>query len=230
MSLHPSLFHMKIVSESRTFPAELSAEIRPLPPDPNKLWYDYINGELTEITDEIFSDDITTIRSYMFEDQRMLSSISLNNVQYIDPYVFSNCGTSLGTNKFLNVNLPNVRQIMDMAFGNAKIKNVIFPELSFVGSYCFRNCNYLETADFSNLTMIGSSAFRDCSSLTTVILRYPYEVITLTGSYAYVFTGTPIMSGAGHIYVPQALYTNYINDYRWSTYADAIRTIEDSNL
>ena len=93
-----------------------------------------------------------------------------------------------------------------------------------IGEYAFSHNTALTLVSFPSVTSIGASAFASCSKLTTVILG--------AGSYVALsnvsaFTGTPIASGTGFIYVPAALVDTYKIASNWSTYANQIRAIED---
>ena len=93
-----------------------------------------------------------------------------------------------------------------------------------IGSYAFRSCSELTTADFPAATSIGTYAFRSCSALATLILRSE-TMATLSNNNA--LTVTPIASGTGYIYVPSALVDSYKTATNWSTYAAQFRAIED---
>lgn len=79
--------------------------------------------------------------------------------------------------------------------------------------------------DSDRITTIGAYAFNGCSALTTLILRNPDSVVTLTNTNA--LSGTPIASGTGYIYVPSVLVDSYKAATNWSTYAERFRAIED---
>jgi hypothetical protein len=72
---------------------------------------------------------------------------------------------------------------------------------------------------------IDTLAFYFCGKLETLILRKSDAICTLSATGA--FTGTPIASGTGYIYVPLALVDTYKTATNWSTYAAQIRAIED---
>lgn len=227
MSLNPSTLHMKIVSESQSLPATLSVEIKALPADPDRLWYSFINKQLTELTDEMFPNNVTNITSYQFENQKHLSSISLTNIETLSQWAFSNCGTELGENEYLTVNLPNVYQVATRSFNNTKIQTIKLPALRAVTSNCFRDCTSLVKADFPSVLAITTSAFANCTNLKTLILRRTDDIVSLSSNS--VLSGTPIAAGTGYVYVPNALYLDYINDRVWSLFANQIRSIEDYN-
>lgn len=77
----------------------------------------------------------------------------------------------------------------------------------------------------AGVTEILAQTFIGCSALETLILRGDTTVTTLGATSA--FTGTPIESGTGYIYVPSALLDDYKDETNWATYADQFRAIED---
>ena len=78
----------------------------------------------------------------------------------------------------------------------------------------------------ASLTSVGYGAFYSCTSLSTLILRSD-TVCTLTVVANDAFSGTPIISGTGYIYVPLALVDTYKAATNWSDIAAQIRAIED---
>lgn len=90
--------------------------------------------------------------------------------------------------------------------------------------HSMNGCSELMKADFSNLQSIRYSTFYINTKLVTLIIR-TQVVAKLDKTSA--FTGTPIASGTGYVYVPSALVNSYKSATNWSTYADQIRAIED---
>lgn len=109
---------------------------------------------------------------------------------------------------------------------SSKLENIAFPELQEITlSNAFRSCSKLNNVVLPSIrTLSGSSTFMDCSALDTLVL--PGEMVCqLTGASA--FTGTPIESGTGYIYVPRALIDEYKTATNWALYAEQFRVIED---
>lgn len=178
---------------------------------------------------------------------RTLTEIRNDRIKRIGEYAFFWCvdltkadfpvATSVGIGAFdecyslTTVDLPAVTSIEDLAFELCEaLTTVDLSSVVNIGSSAFYNCPALETLDLPIATSIGSSAFSWCSSLKTLILRST-GVAKLVNKNA--FTGTPIASGTGYIYVPRALLSDddATKDYRratnWSTYASRFRAIED---
>lgn len=93
-----------------------------------------------------------------------------------------------------------------------------------IGNNAFQYCSALTTVDFPAATSIGDYAFYNCSNLTTLILRSG-TMATLSSTNA--FTGTPIASGTGYIYVPASMVDSYKAASNWSTFAAQFRALED---
>ena len=92
----------------------------------------------------------------------------------------------------------------------------------------FNYCSKLPKVDLSSLysAKITNSGqmFYYCSALTTVIIDNE-NVFPMTN--ANMFTGTPIASGTGYVYVPDDLVETYKTATNWSTYADQIKPLSE---
>lgn len=99
-----------------------------------------------------------------------------------------------------------------------------FPAATSIKSTAFQSCTGLISVDFPNITNIEGYVFQNCKKLTALILRAD-QVCTLFATNA--FTGTPIESGTGYIYVPDDLVEDYKAATNWSTYADQIKPISE---
>ena len=93
-----------------------------------------------------------------------------------------------------------------------------------IGLRSFAFCSALTKADFSAAKNIAASAFYDCSKLTALILR---SETMCTLAHTNAFTGTPIASTTGYIYVPAALVDSYKAATNWKSFSSKIRAIED---
>ena len=108
--------------------------------------------------------------------------------------------------------------------GCTKLTSVVLPAVRIMDGHSMNGCSELIKADFSNLQTIRYSTFYINNKLVTLIIR-TQVVAKLEKTSA--FTGTPIASGTGYVYVPSALVDSYKTATNWSTYADQIRAIED---
>lgn len=164
----------------------------------------------------------------------------------IRDYVFSSCKS------LIDINLPNsVTSIGDYAFYKCtSLTSVTIPDsVTSIGADAFSGCNALTNIYFSEnsqLTEIDGSAFAWTglnkfvvpsgvetlvggtfigSKLTSFILPKTSSIVNTT--HYNLFDYTPIASGTGYIYVPQALIEEYKAATNWSTYASQFRAIED---
>lgn len=101
---------------------------------------------------------------------------------------------------------------------------------NYIGVNAFRGCSAIKyidlgkTAATSNSPYVQSQAFQNCSALVALVLRWT-RVASLGGTS--VFSGTPIASGTGYIYVPRDLVATYQAATNWSTYSTQFRALED---
>lgn len=141
--------------------------------------------------------------------------------------------SSSGTNAFRNLEdfiAPKLTKISNgngATFGGSnasKLKQFVCPNYTYAleGSM-FSECTAMTLADVKT-TNLNSSVFYDCSALVAVVLRNSTPAVL---SYVSAFTGTPIASGTGYIYVPRDLISTYEAATNWSTYAGQFRAIED---
>ena len=156
----------------------------------------------------------------------------------------------LGCNALTKADFPVATRIGDNAFQLCTALTTInFPAATFIGSQAFCNCDALTTVDFPAARSIGNAAFKSCTALTTVDLgdtvtdldSYQFDscssliavifrsetVLPLSKHPNFVFSGTPISTGTGYIYVPAALVDSYKVASNWSKYANQFRALED---
>lgn len=152
-----------------------------------------------------------------------LTSYSNENVTALASYAFANCIN------LTELHTPNVSTFGMMAVTETKITEFIITTTSntrIVGSQAFKNNTLMSKFDVNNLYILsGASAFNGCKVLDTLIIRNTDTAAKLSTTSA--FTGTPIKTGTGYIYVPAAMVETYKAATNWSAYADQIRAIED---
>lgn len=149
---------------------------------------------------------------------RSITEIS-SNATSIGNYAFGYCS------QLTTANFPVATSVGNYAFYECSaLTTANFPAATSVGSNAFYNCSALTTADFLVATSIVNNVFKYCSKLTMLMLRSE-KMATLT--FANAFSGTPIASGTGYIYVPSALIERYKVATNWSNYAAQFRALED---
>lgn len=163
-------------------------------------------------------DDTETIAKLNAVIDRSIVEIR-SDVEKIGDYAFHSCS------QLTTADFPVTKSIGLYAFrGCSQLTTADFPLATSIGDGAFYNCSKLTTADFPAVTTIGNYAFRGCSKLNALALRYQ-SLCSLSNSNA--FSGTPISSGTGHIYVPSSLVDTYKSKTNWSTYATQFRALED---
>ena len=140
----------------------------------------------------------------------------------IEKYGFYNC-TSITISE-----LPEgLRSLQQSAF--ARCNSITIKELPIeiktIESYCFQECSSIPSFKvLGDVTSIGTYAFNKCSALQYIQFPNVTSVPTLGTS---VFTGTPIASGTGYIYVPDSLVDSFKSATNWSAYASQIKPISE---
>jgi hypothetical protein len=182
-----------------------------------------LNGTIVEFKDNIAK----TLRSYAFYNCKNLITVDLPNVTGCSEgvrglHIFTNC-TSL-----INVNLPKFdtassNNIQRMFQGCISLEEVTFQSLTNNGYGMFDGCKNLKKADFFKVKYIHQASFLN-TALRTLLIRS--DVVCGLNPNS-VFSGTPIASGTGYIYVPRALVEDYKSATNWSAYAAQIRALED---
>lgn len=196
----------------------------------------------------------TLVREYIFRGSAGLVSIDLPEATTIESYAFYGCTklaeinfpkvTKIGSNVFYQcngietVNLPSLVSAGSTVFYQCSgITSAYVPLLETISNtYFFRDCSYLEKADFPKLTSIAANAFNGCRSLEVLILRAnTVASLANTNAFAncYRILGTknagfnPTGKKTGFIYVPSALVEDYKVATNWSNFATQFRAIED---
>lgn len=168
------------------------------------------------------------------------------NLTQINDSTFSTCTelalkslpdgiTSIGTYSFYNC--PNL-ELESLPDGLTSIGNNAFyccekmtiktlpSKLTTIDSYVFQRCTSItEMTCLGSITTINSNAFKGCSKLSKFILPNVTSVPKL--SHTNAFSGTPIESGTGYIYVPDTLVDSFKSASNWSTYADQIKSLNE---
>lgn len=192
-------------------------------------------------------DTITNIGVSAFEYCTELHLSTLpKNLTKINNHAFLGCTelalkslpdgiTSIGTYSFYNCpnlaleSLPdNLTSIGEHAFYNCKKMTIksIPSKVTIIDEYVFQKCESItEMTCLGGITTISSTAFRDCSKLSKFVLPNITSIPTLAHTNA--FSGTPIASGTGHIYVPDTLVDSFKSASNWSTFAEQIKGLSE---
>ena len=131
--------------------------------------------------------------------ERTITSYESNDLTAIGSYAFSYCKS---------------------------LASVSFPAVKTIEDDVFSGCNFT-SVDFPSVTSLGSGALRMCENLTSVKIgsKNP-KVCTMSASD--VFYNTPIYSGKGFIYVPDALVEDYKKATNWAFHANQIKPLSEA--
>lgn len=196
--------------------------------------FDYC-GNLTRI---VIPNGVTSIGENSFRGCGVLISISIpNSVISIGDSAFQNCSsltsvtipgtvTSLTASMFNNSGLQEVI-ISDgitnidgaLVFYRTKLSKVTIPQsVVSINSNAFYSCsNLLEVKVLSSSINIGSGVFSYCDSILKFDFTSATSIPTLSNTSAF-----SSINGICKIYVPDALYDEWIVATNWATYADYI--------
>lgn len=106
------------------------------------------------------------------------------------------------------------------------VEHLILDIETIASNYAFQYLTKLHTIEFMNLRSITSAnAFQYCDNLTTLIIRTPDIVPTL--SYRAVFNNTPLYNLNGAVYVPDTLVSSYKTASQWSGFATIIKGLSE---
>ena len=155
-------------------------------------------------------------------------AIAGSKIEHLYLPKFASPGSSVfrGATYLRTVDMPLLNNVQQYLFmGCSALENVTFPKVAYVAEQAMESCSALTYVDLPICKRIDAKGFNKCSSLETLILRLTTAVCSLANVSA--FTGTPIASGTGFIYVPSALVDSYKSATNWSTFASQFRTIED---
>lgn len=218
----------------------------------NKTLTEYSNDTLTSLPDYAFygCTELTcvsfpaceSIGMMAFQACFSLSTISFPNCTIIGASAFNNCS------KLTSIYFPSVTSVSESCFYScSRLIDINFPECGTIGSYAFYSCSKLVGVNLPKCVRISASAFAKCVSLNIVSLpKCKYmesrvfsscsslsalyllasSVCTLSNSNA--FTGTPIASGTGSIYVLASLVDAYKSATNWTYYSNVIYSYEET--
>ena len=151
-----------------------------------------------------------------------ISTLTLPKVTTVGKQCIKSC-TSL-----TSVSLPLLETAGDEFLNsNTKLTDVSLPKITTFGSNAFSSCLSLTKITLPKVTSInGSYLCSGCTALTAFVITNEEQVCTLS-STSSCFANTPIKSGTGYIYVPDALVDSYKTATNWSTFASQIKPLSE---
>ena len=135
----------------------------------------------------------------------------------VEEYAFNRC------QKLTSVDFPELPTINQFTFAYTyALTNVSFPKVTHIRKCAFSRSG-IQTAVFDSLTSTDDASFQG-SSLTALVIK----TASVCSLYAIsTLANTPIASGTGYIYVPDALVDSYKAATNWSTYAAQIKPLSE---
>ena len=165
----------------------------------------------------VIPNDVTSIEGSGFNGCHGLTSITIpNSVTSIGEGTFGDC------DNLISITIPgSVTSIGNQAFSSCnRLTSVTFGEgVISIGTRAFSACSIISVEIPSTVTNIGSQAFSGCMSLLSVTVKPTTPPTLGTGAFSD-------NNEERKIYVPSASVNTYKEAAVWSTYADAIESIE----
>ena len=175
--------------------------------------YSFVN--CSSLSNAVFQK-VTRIEDDGFHDCTGLVTLDVRNVNSLVHRNFQNC-SKLTTFVGGLTKLPSCGQ--DVFNGCSSLSILVLPALTGnSAARCFRAMTSLATIDlglgFTGFT--GNYNFQNSTSLTSIILRNPNQVVTISSTNE--ITGTPFANGGtgGTLYVPNNLISSYQSASNWS--------------
>lgn len=200
-------------------------------------YVDLLSGDVTSVSDEnatsvrdscfsyckklqeVYLPNVTSIGTSSFRGCEMLSKINIQNVETLGNYaLYGSNITELYLPKAITINTSAcsyISQLKKVTLGNVKTidKGAFSRDI---------NCEEIDISLNENVNSIGENAFSNNGKLSKLTIRGT-ALIELKSTNA--FTGTPIASGAGRIYVDPSMVDTYKTATNWSKYASVIEAI-----
>jgi hypothetical protein len=174
----------------------------------------------------VFPETLTEIGPHCFARCTNLTTLigfSNSEIHTISSYAFNGC-TALSIEE---LSLPYLISLGDNAFSNSggSNTNVNIKRIVNLGAITYlaklSNPNIESIRVPSTVTSCANYALASCSALTTLII----DATTPFPISQYFLNSTPIKSGKGTIYVPDASVEAYKRASNWSAFADIIEPI-----
>lgn len=184
----------------------------------------------TSLESVVLPNTLTKLLGATFVGCSSLKSVVLpTSITTLGAQIFYGC-----SNAEMEVDLPNLTSVNTSwasgIFTGTKVTKVIsLGQLTTLpspndGYGMFQNCKVLTYAALpATLTNAGNYTFKGCESLRVVVSNSTTPP-TLGAS---VFANTPIASGEGAIYVPDASVDAYKSATNWSQYQDRIKPLSE---
>lgn len=192
--------------------------------------YQYSFYNYTALTKCHIPSSVVSIGEKAFYGSPISSSLNLPNLTTIDSRAFD------GSDISEIVSLGNITTLPDGVWfssqhrgvfsRNKNLSSVVLPKtLTTVGYGAFSYCTSLSEITLpSSITRIGEGSFINTNLSTLVCLATTPPTLENVA-----FSNTPIASGTGFIYVPDASVADYKAATNWAQYASQIKPMSELN-
>lgn len=175
---------------------------------------------------------ITGIKSYAFENNQNLESISLpTTIRVIDNYAFRNCRSL----KYMTI--PESVTVLGEGFCNgcsSLEKAYVNTAVSKLPAFSFAGCSSLDYVRLNpGISAIGQSAFSGCSSLQSIDLPENIKVIDRVAFYQSGLESFDINEGTDSVFdytFAECMNLTRVNIPKSVTFIDSAAFKNDSNL
>lgn len=204
--------------DSSAFRGSNALKITSLPDAVTYIGY-YAFQDCSELALTKLPANLESIQTEAFRNCTKLALTELpDKLVYVQGGAFRGCTNMPLTKLGANTRLQNGNNFYGCKQLN--IKNIPANTL-YIPEYCFYQCTGLTELTIEGaISSIQQYAFGYCSNLSKLVLANVTSVPTLSNINA--FSSTPIASGTGYIYVPDALVESF-KASNWSTYASQIK-------
>ena len=202
------------------------------------------HNAMTKYLTTLSSNSLTSVGNFSFGRCFALKTVAMPKVTKINSNAFNQC-TSLTSVEFST----DLTTISSGAFAGCTslLLDTLTETLTSMGSSAFYECSRITIKEIpSSITSIADSCFQKCKNITELTIKGDITEIKSSAFYgsglnklvlpnitsvptlgASAFGSTPIASGTGYIYVPDALIENIKVASNWSTYATQIKGISE---
>ena len=172
-----------------------------------------------DVTDYASAEvNVPSVQDTTIEDAMVMRTLSGD---YVNNRITTIGTEALRATQITGLHCENVTSVGGEAVRQCNyLTNVYLPKCTNLSGYSFGLCPLLERVELGAMTNIRAYDFYSCSKLTTLIINNTTSVCSLANVSA--FTGTPIASGTGYIFVPDELLSDYRSATNWSSYAEQI--------
>lgn len=185
---------------------------------------------------EVEAQSVTSLPMAAFYDDVSLERVNLGNVSSVGTSTFNGCTrlseleigkpTSIGQYAFKKckslktetLDMSSVTSVGDFAFDGVGVGELDLPLCTLLGTFTGRGAR-TSVVKLGKMAGTAVNSFNGANSLCHLVMSGVTNVVSLNAS---AFSGTPLASGLGWIYVPEGLVDGYKGNSSWSARASQI--------